>query len=83
MLAGVFMLQVLARLTSMTIRCREHAPRSRVQFRAGCFIFFVCYGRTIMARHFCTAGFTDATALAVPARRVVSPGTLVFLRRAR
>ena len=36
-----------------------------------------------MARHFCTEFFSDVTANAVVARRVISPGTLVFLRRAR
>jgi hypothetical protein len=54
-----------------------------MQFRAACFKFFLCYGRSIMARHFCTTLVIDLTALAVAARRVISPGTLVFLRRAR
>jgi hypothetical protein len=36
-----------------------------------------------MARHFGTAFSIDIYALAVSARRVISPGTLVFLRRAR
>jgi hypothetical protein len=36
-----------------------------------------------MARDFRTAFLIDVIALAVPARRVISPGTLVFLRRAR
>jgi hypothetical protein len=33
----------------------------------------------IMARFFNNAIFTSVTALAVPARALVSPGTLVFL----
>jgi hypothetical protein len=43
-------------------------------------LFFLCVMvRHIMARFFNNAISTNVTALAVPARTLVSPGTLVFL----
>jgi hypothetical protein len=50
---------------------------------AGCFNFFICYGRCIMARRDFPVGFTRLTAPAAAARALVGPGTLVFLGLAR
>ncbi len=46
------------------------------------FFFYAMVGH-IMARLNSNSFFTNVTALAVPARPLVSPGTLVFLGRAR
>jgi hypothetical protein len=46
------------------------------------FFFCVMVGN-IMARRSSTAVSIDVTAITVAARRVISPGTLVFLGRAR
>jgi len=51
----------------------------RMRLGAGCFIFFLCYGRYIMTCRPYIASFLNVTALAGTARALVSPGTLVFL----
>jgi hypothetical protein len=45
--------------------------------------FFCAMVEHVMARVHNTSFFMNVTAFAVPARQLVSPGTLVFLGRAR
>jgi hypothetical protein len=55
-----------------------HGHIERMHLNAGCIIFFLCYGRCIMTCRPYIASFVNVTALAVPARALVTSGTLVF-----
>jgi len=49
-----------------------------MHLNAGCFIFFLCYGRCIMTCRPYIASSVNVTALAVAARALVTSGTFVF-----